>query len=370
MRIVIINDMLWGGGRERRIVQLISGLNDAGFNDVHLILLDERIDYKQVYSLNVKIIKIIRSSNKDFSVFKKLHSIFNEIKPDIVNPWSFMSMLYSAPICKILGISCISSFIVDCNNPKFISLNSLAKNIGFLLCRKIVSNSVAGHESYKTPEKKQIVIYNGFDIKRKENLKAKNHIFEEFGIGEGKRVISMAARFDKQKDFETFIKACQILRKGRSDFFAFCIGQGELLEDTKSRLNEDEKSYIKFTGFRNDIESLIHASDIGILCTNPNHHKEGISNSILEFMAFSKPVIATMGGGTNEIVENEFNGYLINPFDAKSLSEKINILLNDAELYKSMSVNAMNTVEHKFSLKKMTGEFIKIYSKRDYNEKN
>jgi len=39
--------------------------------------------------------------------------------------------------------------------------------------------------------------------------------------------------------------------------------------------------------------------DIGILAT----FTEGISNSIVEYMALGKPVVATSGGGTNEIVK-------------------------------------------------------------------
>lgn len=363
MRIVIINDMLWGGGRERRIIQLISGLNDAGYNDIHLILLDDRIDYNQIYDLQVSITKIGRTSNKDFSVFKRLYSLLKEINPDIVNSWSFMSTFYAAPISRILKIKCIGSFIVDCNNPKFLSLNYFAKHIGFVLCNKIVSNSFAGHIIYKTPKEKQVIIYNGFDKKRMIDLKSKSVLLNEFGINISSRIISMAARFDKQKDFDTFIKSCQLLRKKRNDFSAFCIGQGELLDETKNRLNKNDSAYIQFTGFRNDIESFTNASDIGILCTNPNHHGEGISNSILEFMAFSKPVIATIGGGTNEIIENGKNGFLIEPFDAETLASKMNILLNDNELFSEMSSSARETVDDKFALESMTNEFIELYKK-------
>jgi glycosyltransferase involved in cell wall biosynthesis len=361
MRILIINDMLWGGGRERRIVQLLSGLNEAGYNDVHLVLLDERIDYPQVFDLKVSITKIVRSSNTDISVFSKLYKIIKDLQPDIINSWSFMSTFYAAPIAKILGVSCVGSFIVDCNNPKLFSLNYFAKLVGFKLCSKIISNSNAGHLSYKTPKKKQEVIYNGFDKKRMHNLKAQSEFFSEFGISPFTRIISMAARFDNQKDFNTFIKSCQFLRKTRQDFVAFCIGQGDLLEETKSELNEKDREYIKFTGFRNDIESFTVNSEIGVLCTNPYHHGEGISNSILEYMAFAKPVIATKGGGTREIIEDNKNGFLIEPFDDKMLAAKINILLDDSELYLIMSVNAKDTVNKKFDLKRMTDHFIRIY---------
>lgn len=361
MRIVIINDMLWGGGRERRIVQLISGLNNAGYKDIHLILLDDRVDYEQVYDLDVTITKILRSSNRDFSVFKKLYSLIKEIKPDVVNSWSFMSTFYAAPISRFLKIKCIGSYIVDCNNPKFPSLNYFAKHIGFLLCEKIVSNSKAGHISYKTPKGKQVVIYNGFDKRRMLGVKSKMILLNEFGINVNSRIVSMAARFDKQKDFDTFIKSCQLLRKKRNDFYAFCIGQGELLDETKNRLNENDSDYIKFTGFRNDIESFTNASSIGVLCTNSKHHGEGISNSILEFMAFSKPVIATVGGGTKEIIENGENGFLIEPFDAENLADKMDVLLNDDQLFKEMSSFAKKTIDYKFGLERMTKEFIELY---------
>lgn len=361
MRIVIINDMLWGGGRERRIVQLISGLNSAGYNDIYLILLDDRIEYPTVYDLNVKIIKIIRSSNKDWSVFKKLRSLFMEIKPDVVNTWSFISTFYAAPICKLKGIKCIGSFIVDCNNPRFFSLNGFAKIIGFWFCNKIISNSYAGHQSYKTPKRKRLVIYNGFDGKRSENIVDKPQLLSDLSIESSRYIISMVARFDRQKDFQTFIKASQLLYKKRQDFVALCIGKGESLEETMNSLSREENSYIRFTGFRNDVEALIQISDLGVLCTNPFYHGEGISNSILEFMAFSKPVIATIGGGTNEIVSHNGNGILITPFDSETLSEKMNLLLSDENLYQSLSEEAKATVKTKFSLQEMTDRFIEVY---------
>jgi glycosyltransferase involved in cell wall biosynthesis len=361
MRIVIINDMLWGGGRERRIVQLISGLNDAGYNDVHLILLDDRIDYEEVYNLNVTITKIIRSSNKDFSVFRKLYKILKTLNPDVVNTWSFMSTFYAAPISKLLRIKCIGSYIVDCNNPKFLSLNFFAKHIGFFLCEKIVSNSYAGHVSYKTPISKRVVIYNGFDNKRHNNLKPEIEILNELKLSSTTKIVAMAARFDKQKDFDTFIKACQLLRQKRNDFVAICMGQGELLEETQLRVTQKSDPYILFTGFRNDIESLIRVCDIGVLCTNPNFHKEGVSNSILEFMAFSKPVVATSGGGTNEIIIDNQNGFLIEPFDSINLANRINVLFDDNQLYDRLSISALETVVTKFALNKMTSDFIELY---------
>ena len=70
--------------------------------------------------------------------------------------------------------------------------------------------------------------------------------------------------------------------------------------------------------------------DVGILLTNSMEHRgEGISNSIIEYMALAKPVVATRGGGTNEVVIDGQNGYLIDPFNEDQLIEKIKILVKN-----------------------------------------
>ena len=70
-------------------------------------------------------------------------------------------------------------------------------------------------------------------------------------------------------------------------------------------------------GIRSGIESLISAMDICVLST----FTEGISNSILEYMALEKPVIATAGGGTNEIVIDNKTGFLIKQSNPEELAE-------------------------------------------------
>jgi len=51
---------------------------------------------------------------------------------------------------------------------------------------------------------------------------------------------------------------------------------------------------------------------------------EGLPVSIMEAISFGIPIIATDVGGTNEIVKNNVNGWLINKdFDVKDLANKI-----------------------------------------------
>ena len=79
-------------------------------------------------------------------------------------------------------------------------------------------------------------------------------------------------------------------------------------------------------------------------------------------MAFGIPVIATNDGGTVEIIESNYNGFLVEALNSEILAIKILDLLDDKEQYKKMSKNAIKTVSEKFSLPKMTNNFVELYN--------
>ena len=109
----------------------------------------------------------------------------------------------------------------------------------------------------------------------------------------------MVAGFDKRKDFATLIEAAIDICRERSDLVFMFVGGGPDWELLRSRVPQSMiNNQIIFTGKRTDVESVIQIFDIGLLIT----FYEGISNSIIEYMALGKPVIATDGGGTSEII--------------------------------------------------------------------
>jgi glycosyltransferase involved in cell wall biosynthesis len=98
--------------------------------------------------------------------------------------------------------------------------------------------------------------------------------------------------------------------------------------------------------------------DIGILAT----YTEGISNSIMEFMALGKPVVATDGGGTKELVIGGETGFLIKPKSVEELVSKIEYLLNNDKIASSMGMKAKERIKQEFSMKKMINSFVDLYN--------
>ena len=122
------------------------------------------------------------------------------------------------------------------------------------------------------------------------------------------------------------------------------------------KISFEEK--IIFTGYQSDVESIMNCCDIGVLST----FREGISNSVLEFMALGKPMIVTGGGGTLELIENSVSGIIIESGDHELLAEKIMSLLDNPDEMEKMGTLAKKRIETKFSMDKMTESFLSIYN--------
>jgi glycosyltransferase involved in cell wall biosynthesis len=121
------------------------------------------------------------------------------------------------------------------------------------------------------------------------------------------------------------------------------------------------KNNVIFLGYRNDVERLMQIIDIAVLLTNSDVILEGISNAIIEAMAMGIPVIASEGGGTNEIINNNVNGILVKPKKADETAKAIIGLLSDRKKAKGLSDNAKLFVHEKFNLQRYIRDYEKIY---------
>jgi glycosyltransferase involved in cell wall biosynthesis len=351
MRIVFIIDSLSEGGKERRLVELIKSLVKKENISIKLILLTSILNFQEVKELGIEIKIIKRRIKKDPSVFFKIFSECRNFKPDIINTWGLMPAVYAVPASKILKIKLVNSMIV--NAPESLDFHTkIFSSLVFPFSDVIASNSSAGLKSYNV-KGKSIVIYNGFDFSRISNLKNIDEIRKELGV-KTNYVAGMVAGFRKHKDYDTMITAANAIIKERGDITFVLVGDGPYLEDCRKR---SLSGRIVFTGRRSDVESIMSICDIGILST----FTEGISNSILEFMALGKPVIATDGGGTKEIVTEGSTGFLIPQRSPLILADRIKILLDDQDLRKKLGAKSMERIINDFSMKTMTDKYYNLF---------
>jgi glycosyltransferase involved in cell wall biosynthesis len=259
-------------------------------------------------------------------------------------------------------VSLINSQITDAT-PKISNSRELANRLNFLFSKAILSNSYAGIEVYNPPKNKTKVIYNGLNLMRFQNLLEPESIKKEFQIDK-KFTVIMVASFSKNKDYKRFFEVGIALTKLRKDTIFIGIGffspnESQFFEQSVSLTNNYPN--LRAIPGTTKVESLVNVCDIGILFSNTEVHGEGISNSVIEYMALGKPIIANDAGGTKEVVRNGENGYLIHSESPVQIAVLIDNLLNDPKQMKSMGENSKNRILNDFTLSRMGEEFESVY---------
>ena len=332
--------------------------------EFELVVMSTDIHYKEVLEWNIKIHYLVRATKKDVSVFKKFYQICKTFKPDIVHCWDSMTIVYAVPACKLRGIKLANGMVVDTPVKQDISNKHwLRGKLTFPFSNIVIGNSKAGLIAYGAPEKKSVCIYNGMDLARFDHLKDAATVRKEI-LGDTTEdifVAGMVAAFEERKDYYTLIKAAKELVSRNGSIRFILIGGGDNFEEIKNSVPASLSEKIIFLGKRTDVESIVNIFDVGILLTNTKVHGEGISNSIIEYMALGKPVIATRGGGTNEVVIDDENGFLIDAESDGQLVERVEELFKNRELKDRLGKIGRQMAHEKFDLKIMMARYISTY---------
>jgi glycosyltransferase involved in cell wall biosynthesis len=368
MRVLMVINTLKKGGKERRMLELIKGINkhDSSF-EIYLVSLTDTVDYPYVYDLPIRFEKITKKNSKDFSLIFKLRRIIKEFKPDIIHSWDVTASVYLKFANAFLNRPLLDGIIYDASA----KMNAFNKSLYYRIklispfSKVFIANSQAGLKAYDTPLKKSVCIYNGIDFNRFRNLKATEEVEHEIlGTSKGSKfIIAMVAAFEIRKDHDTLLNAAIKMCRANKEIIFLLIGNGIYMDDIKKKVPSEFDKQILFLGNRHDVESVLQIVDTGVLITNSENHGEGISNSIIEYMASGKPVIATRGGGTDEIVQDGMNGFLIEPKNPEQIIEKIELLKKNSEYSRKLGKNAYDWVFKKFNIETMTDSYINLYHK-------
>jgi glycosyltransferase involved in cell wall biosynthesis len=355
MRIAFVADTLGSGGKERQLVELLKGLDRRTDVTYCLCLLSSNIHYPDARSLKGEVHTIERRFRYDPGIVFRLFSIFRTFKPDLVQSWELMCSVYALPVAKLLGLRFVSMIRNAPDHVPFMSSTWLRSRLTFPFSDLVLANSRAGLEAYHIHGQRKC-IHNGFDFNRIAKLSAKDEVRKRFGIGPGK-VAGMVGKFHPKKDNETFIRAALLVCRERSDVTFVAVGDGINLERCRQLVGAPYHSRILFVGKQDQIESIVNVFDVGVLAT----FTEGISNSIMEYMALGKPVIATDGGGTSELVADGVTGFLVPPKDPAGMAARIIQLLDHEEMALRMGQAGREKIQSAFNLARMADDFVEAY---------
>ena len=106
-----------------------------------------------------------------------------------------------------------------------------------------------------------------------------------------------------------------------------------------------------------NIQEVLYAIDVFVM---PSLN-EGLGLGLMEAMAWGKAVIGSDVGGIRNLIQNNFNGILVDPADTIQLSEAIMELLENPDKALILGNNARILINEKFSLENMVLKTEEVY---------
>lgn len=182
---------------------------------------------------------------------------------------------------------------------------------------------------------------------------------------EGKIKFFFISRVIKEKGIDQYLEAATYI-KGKYDFVEFHI-LGGCSSDYKDLIQGmHDKGIINYHGIVEDVRAYYAVSS----CTvHPSYYPEGMSNVLLESLASGRPIITTSRPGCGEIVDDGYNGYLVEEQNSKDLIKKIEKFIGlDIESRKKMGVYGRNKVEKEYSREIVVNEYLERIKSLDNSD--
>ena len=369
-RLVHVVTELGTGGMENGIINLCNW-HDRKKYDLTVCCLKSVGEMAKRLRDDVKVICMNSSEGKPVFQPIKMAMLFKKLRPHIVHTHGIAGGSYVG----IIGAKLVKvPVIINGEHGSFVLKPHLVMIQKILACMCYLTLSVS--ESLKDrvvhnlgiDADKITVIPNGVDTElfsgdyncsdiHKELLQQHKIIINQNTI-----VIGCIGSLKFEKNQFMLLKALRDIRlkKAEVDIKVLVIGDGpdknDLIQFTKdNKLNKN----VAFLGNRNDIPRLLSVMNIFASMSIGQH--EGMSNVIIEALSSRLPVVATKSVGTNELIKDGENGFLVDPDDLADLVDKIELLSNDLPLQKKLGQNAKSMIKEKFSIDKMVMGYEKVY---------
>ncbi len=350
-------DNLQAGGKERQCVELVKGLAADGGTRCVVVTMTDELFFTELASMpGVHVERLVRRSRRDPIVFWRFLGLCRRWRPDVITAWHAMTAIYALPAALCLRIPLVANFIQDA--PATLSTTLARRSrVAFALADAIVGNSNAGVAAYAPPPAKTTVIPSGFDLARVSATPDPRWLRREYRI-DAPFIVGMVATFSGFKDHPTFIRAAQRVLERRSDVAFVMIGDGPTRAACEAMIPAELKDRIRILGrIAAPIEQVVAAFDIGALAT----FTEGMSNSIVEYMVLGKPVVASDGGGSADLVRDGRNGWLVPQRDPDTFAARLLQLLDDAPARERFGAAGRAQVEQEFRIEHVVDRYRALY---------
>lgn len=369
------------GGSERQAIRLARSLHESGRFRVRVAALEgSGVLRAEVERMNLggDIPEFPLTSFYDWQMARQLFRFAGFLRRErvqIVHTHDFYTNIFGITGARLAGVPVRIASRRETVGVRTARQRQI-ENFIFRFASGIVANAEAVRREViaeGAPARKVVTVYNGLDFARLEaqqqnRREAKLAQLEEwkkggvFGGGAefvDEPVVTIVANMRlRVKDHPMFLRMARRVHERQPRALFVLAGEGELLAELRSLAAEyGLQDRAIFTGRCTNVGALLRASDVCVLSSIG----EGFSNAILEYMAASRPVVATDVGGVREAIIDGETGYIVPSGNDEAMAERIVELLVRPERGIEMGERGRRIVEEKFSVEAQLARVESLY---------
>lgn len=343
--ITILVNSLESGGAEKQSVYLVNALKDS--YRTYLVVLHGTL-------IDEKIIQLIDGSNYTLLKLegnwgKRLLNLYKHLKRNkVTHLFTYLTKpnFFGATVGLLAGVGSVYGGI---RTTKFPFLKRILERFVMNhLTTKTIFNSYLGESLLGGKEKsRMIVIPNCFPKVKQIKSRPKKEIVKIITVG----------RFDEAKDYRTAILSIKELMKSCPNFVYQIVGYGKLEKQIREWIVENDLSRNVVLCINPDnVSALLDESDI-YLTTSAY---EGTSNSIMEALNASLPIVATNVGDNNRLVHEGRSGFLHDVGDYKNIANSLLFLTKNYESRVKFGIVSHEILQKNYSYEKFKNSYIEL----------
>ena len=371
VRAVLIIDSMSFGGTQSHVAKLALNLPAHSF-EVRVCCLEEKGALgEELERRGVRVTALgLRRLYGAGSLFAlvRLSCLLRGESVSVVQSFLTSSRIFGTLAARLAGVPVIACGI----RGEAVTFHQLRHRSFRRLANRYVDLFIANSHSMKRrfveaegiDEARGTVIRNGVDLERFRASLPPSAARESLGLTDAGKVVGYVGSLIPVKRVEVLLRAAALVAATRQDVRFLVVGSalshvdGGMGEELRALAEElGIASRVQFLGFQENIVPAYSAMDMVVLPSE----SEGMSNTLIEAMAMSLPVIASDLPENREVVQEGRNGYLFPAGDHRALAGRIEALLDGEDLAKKFGEKSRRIVEESFRLERMVSETARAY---------
>lgn len=345
--VAILIPSLKKGGAEKQAALLARALMESG-NNVLIIVSFPEVGYE---SENVE----LSTLDSDHIIglrggrIGKLYNLYRVLRDNCIDTlFCYLTWpdFYGVLIGRLAGVKKIYQGIRNAKLPK---IKLLFEAVGNIFATGAIINNYSGDKVFKSwGIRNRIVIPNCFYKPSVKKMRERDDALIE---------IITVGRFVRQKDYPTAIESVAMAMQKDARLSFKIIGHGEL--------ESEVRDLVKHHGIENRTTILVNPAGIADHLDNADIYLstsifEGTSNSIMEAMNASLPVVATPVGDNERLVESEKTGFIVDCRNIQEISSKLLHLAASPQLRNEMGMTGNAKLHSDYSYEKFKERYLRL----------